>query len=77
MHVTKENRPASQLELKKITAIINRSVLGEVEQRLTELKIRGLSESDVTGCGEYSNFFRADIKAPHIKIELIHCAVKS
>lgn len=58
------------MELKKITAIINGSALEEVEQRLTELGIKGFSESEVTGRGEYSNFFRADIKASHIKIEL-------
>ncbi len=58
------------MELKKITAIINISALGEVEQKLAELGIKGFSESEVTGRGEYSNFFRGEIKAPHIKIEL-------
>lgn len=58
------------MSLKKVTAFINSSVLEEVEQRLTEIGVSGFSISDVTGRGEYSNFFRADLKAPHIKMDV-------
>ena len=58
------------MELKKITAIINGSVLEAVEQRLTEIGVKGFSESNVTGRGEYTNLYRADLNAPHIKMEI-------
>ena len=58
------------MDLKKITAIINSSVLEDVEQRLTELGVKGFSESNVTGRGEYANFYRADLNAPHVKMEI-------
>lgn len=58
------------MELKKITAIINSSALEEVEQRLTEIGVKGFSESNITGRGEYTNIYRADLNTPHIKMEI-------
>lgn len=58
------------MNLKKITAIIDNSTLDDVEQRLTSIGVNGFSVSQVSGRGEYRNFFRADVKTQHMKIEV-------
>lgn len=58
------------MELKKITAIFPTLKLEEVEKRLIEKGIEGLSITHVMGFGEYANFFRKDLLVRHVKIEI-------
>jgi len=58
------------MSLKKVTAIIDSATLDDVEQRLAAINVRGFSVSEVSGCGEYRNFFRSDVKSPHSKVEI-------
>lgn len=58
------------MEFKKVVAIVRSSVLEEVEERLRQLGIKGISVSHIKGYGEYSNLFTADRMSAHAKIEI-------
>lgn len=58
------------MELRKVTAIIRSSMLKQVEERLKEMDVKGLSVSNVKGYGEYANFFTHDWMITHSRIEI-------
>ena len=58
------------MELRKITAIIRNTVLEKVEQRLREIRVKGISVSRVKGYGDYANFSRANWLTSHTRIEI-------
>ena len=60
------------MEWKKIVAIIRGVKLGEVEERLKALHVRGISVTRGKGCGEYANFLNPDWCVTHARIE-IYC----
>ncbi len=58
------------MQLKKIVAIIRNQFLEEVEGRLVEMRVKGLSVTKVKGYGEYANFFNPDWLVTHSRIEI-------
>lgn len=58
------------MEYSKIVAIIRTVKLEEVEKRLQEIGISGISVSQVKGYGEYQNFFSRDWMVSHARIEI-------
>ena len=61
---------ASTAPFRKITAIVRTSMLGDVERRLKELDVPGISVTKVKGYGEYANFFTSDWIVEHARIEI-------
>ncbi|NOZ51995.1 MAG: P-II family nitrogen regulator [Gammaproteobacteria bacterium] len=58
------------MNYRKITAIIRRSVLEKVEQKLQQLGIRGINVTKVKGYGEYADFYSKDWMVSHARIEI-------
>jgi nitrogen regulatory protein P-II 1 len=58
------------MELRKVTAVIRSRMLKQVEERLQEMNVKGLSVSNVKGFGEYENFFTHDWRITHSRIEI-------
>lgn len=57
---------------KKVVAIIRTDKLGEVEERLKKIQVRGISVTRGKGYGEYANFFTPDWSVTHARLE-IYC----
>lgn len=62
------------MEFQKITAIIRRSRLEDVERKLAQCGVGGLTVSAVKGYGEYANFFSRDWKVAHVKLQIFAAA---
>jgi nitrogen regulatory protein P-II 1 len=61
------------MEWKKIVAVIRDHKLGDVEERLKVLRVRGMiSVARAKGYGEYANLFNPDWCVAHARIE-IYC----
>jgi nitrogen regulatory protein P-II 1 len=58
------------MQLKKIVAIIRNEFLEEVEGRLVEMRVKGISVTKVKGYGEYANFFNPNWLVTHARIEI-------
>ena len=58
------------MEFRKVTAIIRRERLPDVETRLIELGIAGITVTAVKGFGEYANYFRGDFLVAHVRLEI-------
>ena len=58
------------MELRKVNAIIRSDLLEEVEERLKDMLVKGLSVSHVKGYGEYANFLTHDWQVRHARIEI-------
>lgn len=58
------------MELQKLTAIIRRSRLEDVEGSLVECGVGGFSVSVVQGIGEYADFFSKDWKVTHVQLQI-------
>ncbi|MHC1698682.1 MAG: P-II family nitrogen regulator [Geobacteraceae bacterium] len=58
------------MQLKKIVAIIRNRFLVEVEGRLVEMRVKGISVTKVKGYGEYTNFFNPNWLVTHSQIEI-------
>lgn len=58
------------MELRKVTAIIRSDLLSQVEERLQDIGVKGLSVTHVKGYGEYANFFAHDWLVRHARIEI-------
>jgi hypothetical protein len=56
--------------LRKVTAIVRSEVLEQVEKRLQDLRLPGISVTRVKGFGEYANFFSRDWMAEHTRVEI-------
>lgn len=58
------------MEIKRIVAIIRGSVLEQVEERLKELGVKGISTTPVKGYGEYANLYKSDWMVSNVKLEI-------
>lgn len=58
------------MELRKVTAIIRSEALENVEKRLQEVGVKGISVTRVKGYGEYADFFARDWLVTHVRIEI-------
>ena len=58
------------MEFQKLTAIIRRSRLKDVEDALVKCGVGGLTVTGVKGYGEYANFFSRDWKVDHVKLQV-------
>lgn len=58
----------------KLTAIVRRSRLEDVEKALVEKGVSGLTVQPITGFGEYKNFFADDPKVRHLRVEVVTSA---
>ncbi|MRR55121.1 MAG: P-II family nitrogen regulator [Deltaproteobacteria bacterium] len=58
------------MQLKKIVAIIRNRFLIDVEARLVEMRVKGISVTKVKGYGEYANFFNHNWLVTHSQIEI-------
>jgi nitrogen regulatory protein P-II 1 len=65
------------MEYSKITAIIRTLKIEEVERRLQEIGVSGISISRVKGYGEYKNFFKRDFMVSHVQVEIFSSASKA
>ncbi len=64
------------MKFNKVTAIIQECCLQDVEKRLRQISVRGISASKVTGYGEYANYFTQDLTTSHVKIEIFTIEAK-
>lgn len=62
------------MEFEKLTAIIRRSRLKDVEDTLVRCGVGGLTVTGVKGYGEYANFFSRDWKVDHVKLQVFATA---
>ncbi len=62
---------------RKIAAIIRRERLADVERRLIELCVGGITVTPVKGFGEYANYFRGDLLVPHVRLEIFTTAARA
>lgn len=60
------------MKWKKIVAIIRKDKLRDVEDRLKDLQVSGISVTRGKGYGEYANFFSSDWCVMHARLE-IYC----
>lgn len=58
------------MEFQKLTAIIRRSRLEDVEDALVRCGVGGLTVTGVKGYGEYANFFSRDWKVDQVKLQV-------
>ena len=58
------------MELKKIVAIVRTQVLGDVEDRLVALRVKGISVTRVKGYGEFAMFMHPEWRFTHARIEI-------
>src|SRR6266496_3245368 len=61
---------AGGMEFKKIVAIVRTQVLGDVEDRLVSMRVKGISVTRVKGYGEYTTFIHPDWRFTHARIEI-------
>lgn len=65
------------MDLKRVTAIVRTDVLEDVERRLRQLGVPGLTVSRVKGFGEYANFFTPDWTSACARIEIFTDAAQA
>jgi len=65
------------MNYRKITAIIQPDKLADVEQRLKELCVPGISVTKVDGYGESPNFFHNDWTSEHARVEIFVTAARA
>ena len=65
------------MDLKKVTAIVRTDVLEDVESRLRQLGVPGLTVWRVKGFGEYANFFTPDWMSACARIEVFTDAAQA
>jgi len=58
------------MEFRKITAIIRLDRAEQVELKLKSLGVPGMSCTHVNGYGEYADFYSADWKVKHARVEI-------
>lgn len=65
------------MKFRKVTAIIQMTVLETVERALQEAGVKGISVTRVKGFGEYANFYAQDRMVRHARIEIFTSAEKA
>ena len=58
------------MKYRKINAIISSMMLENVESSLRDMKVSGISVTQVTGYGEYHDFYKPDMMCRHARIEI-------
>lgn len=58
------------MDFRKITAIFQPDKLEDVESKLLELGVPGVSVTKMKGYGEYKNFYTNDHMMTHVKVEI-------
>jgi nitrogen regulatory protein P-II 1 len=58
------------MELRKVNAIIRSRLLGDVEERLKKIGIKGLTVTRVKGYGENKSIWSQDWLGAHARIEI-------
>ncbi len=58
------------MAFKKVVAIVRSKVLERVEERLIDLRVKGISVSRVKGYGDAAKFFRPEWEFPFARIEV-------
>jgi nitrogen regulatory protein P-II 1 len=66
-----------EMQLRKVTAIIRCDHLEEVEEKLKQMLVKGLSVSHVKGYGEYANFCKRDWQVRHARVEIFAEAARA
>jgi nitrogen regulatory protein P-II 1 len=56
--------------LKNIVAIVRTQVLGDVEDKLVDMRVKGISVTRVKGYGEFDTFINPDWIFTHARIEI-------
>ncbi len=65
------------METNAVIAIIRTDALEQVESRLQELGIKGISISQVKGYGEYEDFYSRDHMTVHVRLEVFTAAARA
>jgi nitrogen regulatory protein P-II 1 len=65
------------MNVKKVTAIVRTDVLEDVESRLRQLGVPGLTVWRVKGFGEYANFFTPDWMSTYARVEIFTDAAQA
>jgi nitrogen regulatory protein P-II 1 len=58
------------MEFKKVVAIVRNQVLEDVEDRLVNMRVKGISVTRVKGYGEFATFINPDWRFTHARIEI-------
>lgn len=58
------------MKYRKITAIVRAGMLEDIESIFIDMKVKGVTVTQVSGYGEYHNFFRNDTMSEHSRIEI-------
>lgn len=58
------------MEFRKVNAILRTFVLGDVEKRLREMGVKGITVTQVKGFGEERALLRDDLLVTHARIEI-------
>jgi nitrogen regulatory protein P-II 1 len=58
------------MAFRKVTAIISRNTMANVEAALQQIGVNGLSVSAIKGFGEYADFFERDWMTAHFRVEV-------
>jgi len=61
----------------KLTAIVRGSALERVEGRLKDLRVPGMTVTQVKGYGESANYYRTDWTVAHARIEIFLAAERA
>jgi nitrogen regulatory protein P-II 1 len=61
----------------KVTAIICDDMLSKVEEALVNMQVGGMSVSQVSGYGEYHDFYKRDMMSRHIRLEVFCSSTQS
>lgn len=59
------------MDLKKIVTIIRTDALEDVERRLIDVGVPGITVTRVKGFGEYANFFTRDWMSAYVRLEIL------
>lgn len=62
------------MEYRKVTAIVRATQLESIEKALLAVDVKGLSITQVSGFGEYHNFYQPDMLTRHARIEIFATA---
>ena len=58
------------MDYRKVTAIVRAVMLEFIERKLVSMNISGISVTQVSGYGEYHNFYKSDMMCTHARIEI-------
>ena len=65
------------MNYQKVTAIVRSDVIDQVEKRLHDIGVPGISVSKVKGYGEYADYYTHDWLVSHARLEIFTDDTKS